>query len=248
MDLYFSGSKSNHEIVLCHFSGWRSRKQFEESWMALLGVFSLSKDDLSDAEVAALAQASTVAVAALTGLLLQTLVLPSPGQNNLSEAIHHPRDYPSTFLTSRRGQQLTHIQNLIHDIDQGHLPVDSVCNLERSGYQRKGHYGQGQISVHYIQSSIRYNSVSASDHLSNVENKSTKSSAAFPLALIQREDAMSHSGLDTRYVVYSKTFLSTIDVVKSFIARARIDDAESVLLHYNSYTSSNLTYYYIKRS
>ena len=47
--------------------GWRSRKQFEESWMALLGVFSLSKEDLSDAEVAALAQVSTLSVSAITG-------------------------------------------------------------------------------------------------------------------------------------------------------------------------------------
>ena len=65
--------------------GWRSRKQFEESWMALLGVFSLSKEDLSDAEVAALASASSISVSALTALLLQTLRLPVPGQVNLSE-------------------------------------------------------------------------------------------------------------------------------------------------------------------
>ena len=51
--------------------GWRSRKQFEESWMALLGVFSLSKDDLSDAEVAALAQVSTLSVSAITGAKLK---------------------------------------------------------------------------------------------------------------------------------------------------------------------------------
>ena len=42
------------------------------------------------------AQASTVAVSAITGLLLQTLMLPSPGQSNLSEAIHHPRFAPLT--------------------------------------------------------------------------------------------------------------------------------------------------------
>ena len=65
--------------------GWDSRKQFEESWMALLGVFSLSKDDLSEAEIAALTQASTIAVSAITGLLLQTLMLPRPGQGNLSQ-------------------------------------------------------------------------------------------------------------------------------------------------------------------
>ena len=54
-------------------------------------------------------------------------------------------------------------------------------------------YGLGQLSLHFIQSSIRYNSVSFS------ETTSTRSSStAFPLALIQREDAMSLSGLDTR--------------------------------------------------
>ena len=81
------------------------------------------------------------------------------------------RDYPSTFLTSRRGQQLTLIQNLINEGMKGnsectgnlkHLPVDSVCNIERCC--NYGQYGLGQLSVHYIQSSIRYNSVSASDH------------------------------------------------------------------------------------
>ena len=52
-------------------------------------------------------------------------------------------------------------------------------------------YGLGQLSLHFIQSSIRYNSVSS-------ETTSTRSSTAFPLALIQREDAMSLAGLDTR--------------------------------------------------
>lgn len=95
--------------------GWRSRTQFEESWMALLGVFSLSKEDLSDAEVTALAQASTVAVSAITGLLLQTLMLPQPGHPQLSTFIHHSRDTPRSFLTSKRGQQLTLIQNMINE-------------------------------------------------------------------------------------------------------------------------------------
>ena len=71
-----------------------------------------------------------------------------------------------------------------------HLPVDSICNIERSGLM-VANYGLGQLSLHFIQSSIRYNSVSSID-------TSTRSSTAFPLALIQREDAMSLSGLDTR--------------------------------------------------
>ena len=115
-------------------------------------------------------------------------------------AIHHPRDYPSTFLTARRGQQLTFIQNLIHESIKAenslHLPVDSVCNLERSA-NKNFEYSHGQVSIHYIHCNIRYNSVSASDHLS-ADTKSNRSSTAFPLALIQREDAMSVSGLDMR--------------------------------------------------
>lgn len=166
--------------------------------MSLLGVFSLSKEDLSDAEIAALAQASTIAVSAITGLLLQTLLLPKPGQLNLSKVIHHPRDDPSNFLTSKRGQQLTLIQNLVHvafvkdDLHKlNHLPVDSVCNLERICSNDHGLcYGLGQLSIHYIQNSLRYNSVSVKEEGS--------SSAAFPLALIQREDALAFAGLDTR--------------------------------------------------
>ena len=75
-----------------------------------------------------------------------------------------------------------------------HLPVDSICNIERSGCFCSGNYGLGQLSLHYIQSSIRYNSNSASDTSGNT----ARSSTAFPLALIQREDAMSFAGLDTR--------------------------------------------------
>lgn len=197
----------DHDILVVYAKrllalGWRSRKQFEESWMALLGVFSLSKEELSDAEVAALAQASTSAVSAITGLLLQTILLPLPGHPGLSRLIHHPRDYPSSFLASKRGQQLTIIQNLIHEGLKGqninYLPVDSIFNIERCNgllHAADLSYGFGQLSVHYILSSIKYNCVTTA---SDLDNKSTKSSSAMPLALIQREDAMSHSGLDTR--------------------------------------------------
>jgi hypothetical protein len=164
--------------------------------MSLLGVFSLSKEDLTDAEISALAQASTCAVSAITGLLLQTLALPKPGLVNLSTYIHHPRDRPSAFLTSKRGQQLTLIQNLIHDnfgkTCPNALPVDSLYNVERT-CKDHGLYGLAQLSVRYILASLRYNS---SKPL--VENNESKQSLAFPLALIQREDAMAFEGLDIR--------------------------------------------------
>ena len=79
-----------------------------------------------------------------------------------------------------------------------HLPVDSICNIERSGCfcsTIQANYGLGQLSLHYIQSSIRYNSNSGASETSGT---TARSSTAFPLALIQREDAMSLAGLDTR--------------------------------------------------
>ena len=81
-----------------------------------------------------------------------------------------------------------------------HLPVDSICNIERSGSlcstAIQANYGLGQLSLHYIQSSIRYNSNSGG--ASETSGNTARSSTAFPLALIQREDAMSLAGLDTR--------------------------------------------------
>ncbi len=74
-----------------------------------------------------------------------------------------------------------------------YLPVDSLFNVERS-CSAKDFYGFGQLSVFYHLSNIRYNSTT----IEPIDNKSNKSSTAFPLALIQREDAMSSSGLDMR--------------------------------------------------
>ena len=134
----------------------------------------------------------------ILGLLLQTNFLPSPGHPYFSSPIHHSRDFPSSFLSSKRGQQLTIIQNMINEGLKGqrihYLPVDSILNIEKCNEWPLS-YGFGQLSLHYILSSIRYNS-----HSSNVdlENRSTKSSTAFPLTLVQREDAMSQSGLDMR--------------------------------------------------
>ena len=134
------------------------------------------------------------------GLLLQTILLPLPGHPGVSTYIHHSRDFPSSFLSSRRGQQLTIIQNLINEglKDQNiiHLPVDSILNIEKCN-DWPSSYGLGQFSVHYIQSNIRYNSHNAAANM-DLETKSNKSSSAFPLALVQREDAMSQSGLDMR--------------------------------------------------
>ena len=38
-------------IARIHVLGWRSRQQFEEIWMSLLGVLGVPSDNLSDEEV-----------------------------------------------------------------------------------------------------------------------------------------------------------------------------------------------------
>jgi hypothetical protein len=40
--------------------GWNSHQQYEETWMTLLSIFSISKEDLSDAEVQALSPCSVL--------------------------------------------------------------------------------------------------------------------------------------------------------------------------------------------
>ena len=59
--------------------GWHSRQQFEETWMTLLSIFSISKEDLSDAEVQALSPCSVLVVQSITDMLLQTMYLPVIG-------------------------------------------------------------------------------------------------------------------------------------------------------------------------
>ena len=66
--------------------GWEGRHRFEEIWVSLLAVFSISYEDLSDAEVKALTDCSAMVVQAITALVVQTLVLPKPGWSGNSKS------------------------------------------------------------------------------------------------------------------------------------------------------------------
>ena len=59
--------------------GWTSKAQFEETWMCLLSVLNVAKEDLTNAEVAALSQTTALVVSALSSLLVATLALPVAG-------------------------------------------------------------------------------------------------------------------------------------------------------------------------
>ena len=183
--------------------GWTSKNQFEETWMCLLSVLNVAKDDLTTEEVAALAQTTSLVVSALGSLLVNTLALPVAGVPG-ARTLHHPRDTPHPSLLGGRGQQLTAIQNIIHQrLEAGPgLPVDSSVNLERAGGQHRGGdaawagyspvpvtgYGPGQVSVSFLRTCVAY-------HEEGSEDRQSMASSVLPLFLILREENLAAAGL-----------------------------------------------------
>ncbi|KAG8226331.1 hypothetical protein J437_LFUL009908, partial [Ladona fulva] len=121
--------------------GWISRQQFEEMWVAFLGVLSFSPSEgTSPEETLIMAQANSLAVQAMTALLIQTLLLPIPGNPSVSHFIHQARDNPLEFQNSSSGQKLASIHELlcwrIQDFDLlgNHIQLQDVFhrgNLEK---------------------------------------------------------------------------------------------------------------------
>lgn len=130
--------------------------------MALLGVLNLLQNDsLQSEEIPALIQASSLAVQAITRLLLQTLLLPYPGNPRASTLIHHSRD-PQLSVHKISSQKLYAIQDLLawkyeclNDSETaGALSMDHIfCrgNVERVANSNK--YTYSQLSVPYLWSS-----------------------------------------------------------------------------------------------
>ena len=81
--------------------------------MCLLQVLTISKDDLTDDEVNALSQSSTLIIHGITQLLIHTMKMPHCGQTIHSLPIHSPRSISSPFYNTERGKQLKMVENLI---------------------------------------------------------------------------------------------------------------------------------------
>lgn len=139
--------------------GWTSRSQFEEIWMAFLSVLNfLQNENTPSEEVAALIQASGLAVQAITRLLLQTLLLPCPGNPGASTLIHHPRD-PQLSVHKISSQKLYAIQELLlwkyeymNDAEgKNGLKLDHIFrrgNVEKTATPDRFTYSQ--LSVSYL--------------------------------------------------------------------------------------------------
>jgi len=212
--------------------GWTSRAQFEETWMCLLSVLNVSRDDLTNEEVSALSQSTALVVAAISSLLVNTLALPVAGIPG-ARLLHHPRDSPHPCLMSGRGQQLTSIQNIIHQRleDRGAspgLPVDSSVNLERATCQASitwagyspvpvAGYGAAQVSVNYLHTCMAY-------HEEGSDDRQSITSAALPLFLLLREENLAAAGLDTHSCTHFLT-----DLFSQWLAHGGQDTPLTVL-------------------
>ncbi|KAG7190657.1 hypothetical protein KM043_006738 [Ampulex compressa] len=149
-------------IYRVNLLGWISRLQFEEIWMALLGVLNLSQsENACSEEVSTLIQASGLAIQAITRLLLLTLLLPYPGHPAASTLIHHPRD-PQLSVHKVSSQKLYAIQDLLswkYECMNGTDNADSLRmdhifdrgNVDRVTMLNK--YAYSQLSVSYLWSS-----------------------------------------------------------------------------------------------
>lgn len=146
-------------IYRVNLLGWTSRSQFEEIWMAFLSVLNfLQNENTPSEELGALIQASSLAVQAITRLLLQTLLLPCPGNPEASTLIHHPRD-PQLSVHKISSQKLYAIQELLlwkyeymNDAENKNgLRLDHIFrrgNVERTvAYDR---FTYSQLSVSYL--------------------------------------------------------------------------------------------------
>eukprot|EP00092_Neocalanus_flemingeri_P097801 GFUD01124696.1.p1 GENE.GFUD01124696.1~~GFUD01124696.1.p1 ORF type:complete len:1012 (+),score=244.69 GFUD01124696.1:363-3038(+) len=212
--------------------GWTSRAQFEETWMCLLSVLNVSRDDLTNEEVSALSQSTALVVAAISSLLVNTLALPVAGIPG-ARLLHHPRDSPHPCLMSGRGQQLTAIQNIIHQRleDSGAspgLPVDSSVNLERATCQASitwagyspvpvAGYGAAQVSVNYLHTCMAY-------HEEGSDDRQSITSSALPLFLLLREENLAAAGLDTHSCTHFLT-----DLFSQWLAHGGQDTPLTVL-------------------
>lgn len=136
--------------------GWISRQQFEETWMSLLSVLSSesNSEDIPSEEMAIETEANSVVIEAITTLLLQTLLLPIPGNPNIGHYLHCTRDFPIKFSSGSTLQKLHSIQQrLVWKEESLHgKKVYSVFdrpNLEHIHSLKR--YSYGQVSVEYLQ-------------------------------------------------------------------------------------------------
>jgi len=141
-------------IYRVNLLGWTSRSQFEEIWMAFLSVLNfLQNENTPSDEVAALIQASSLAIQAITRLLLQTLLLPCPGNPGASTLIHHPRD-PQLSVYKTSSQKLFAIQELLLWKYEYMNDTESKIGLKLDHIFQRGNVERTVVSDRYMYSQL----------------------------------------------------------------------------------------------
>lgn len=82
--------------------------------MVLLGVLNVSQlqDEMEAEAMSSLTHTASLAVQAITNLLVQTLILPCPGNPNNGSPMRHPRD-PQLSLHKKSTRRLFVVQDLL---------------------------------------------------------------------------------------------------------------------------------------
>ncbi|KAL3864910.1 hypothetical protein ACJMK2_006556 [Sinanodonta woodiana] len=124
--------------------GWISRHEFEETWMSLLGVLNpgtgLEEGTSPEVEIER-SQGMMLTVRAITAMLVQTLLVPCPGNPVNGTYDVQPRDKPLGFLHTRCGKKLTVIRGIVEQEVQ-HL----TCHrYSRFGSSNSGRDGQDKL-------------------------------------------------------------------------------------------------------
>ncbi|CAH1155948.1 unnamed protein product [Phaedon cochleariae] len=140
-------------IFRINLLGWTSRQQFEETWMCLLSVLCVPLDDLDVLDFNDLVHASSLAIKAITALLLETLSCPIPGNPNVSDLRHISRNFPIS-VEDLGVSKLKNIQDSIQlSYSSSDVNVHSnVTNVfkNRNFEKISDTFTYGQVSIQYF--------------------------------------------------------------------------------------------------
>ncbi|XP_053407184.1 huntingtin-like isoform X2 [Mercenaria mercenaria] len=199
--------------------GWISRQQFEETWMCLLGVLNpvSPEQHFSPEEEVERTHCMVYAVRAITNMLVQTMIVPSPGNPTQGQFDVQPRDKPLAFLHTRCGKKLTVIRGVVeHEVLRFSAnnrrntgpSTDSVKYMFDSNLERDtsiDDFTLGQVSVESIWSVVGVLEPNMSDMSDTTDSIDSPTHQDTPLSnlatspsetTITRDPSLSAGGLD----------------------------------------------------
>lgn len=171
-------------IFRINLLGWTSRQQFEETWMCFLSVLCYTPPTEMEMQEMT-SRATSLAVQAITSLLIQTLFFPLPSNRNVSKLLHVPRNRDIICNTIAL-KKLRDVQFVLHLKYKNSLNlVKSVVNVfENHDLERlNDKYTYGQFSTEYLMLAVG---------IASVYNENT----AAGVVLKRRKVVLEESGLD----------------------------------------------------